>query len=151
MDTTGWGNLKPLAFFVTLALPTASTGCRSLMISEHAARDVTQQFETGRERFLAADYPAAQSRFDSILASPTALTADQYVEVLLLRSICLTVAGDLDGAEADIQHAAQGGGSPALQLIAEACLLEKRGDNQSALQKRRHAVRIDRDVIQPAF
>lgn len=151
METNRLGSLKPIAFFVTLALQTTTTGCRSVAISESAARSVTVQFDEGRQRVVDAEYAAAIEHFDAVLDSPTALTADQYVEVLLMRAICRSAAGDLSGAEADIAYASEGGGSPALRLMAEACVLEQRGDTRQAAQKRRQAVRIDRDVIQPTL
>lgn len=149
METNRLGHLKPIAFFVTLALQTPAAGCRSVTISPAAARQAAIEFDQGRQRYEQADYAAAIEHFDRVMDSPTALTADQYVDVLLMRSICRTAQDDLAGAEADLAYASEAAGSPALQLIAEASLLEKQGNSQLAMQKRRQAKRIDRSITLP--
>ncbi len=60
------------------------------------------------------------------------LSADFYATALLLRSRCYSDAGELEKANADLEHADQGSPNPAQFQLAKGSLLAKQGKKAEA-------------------
>jgi len=128
---------------VVLIAAVCGFGCRSEGITEAAALASTESFNRGIEAFEAGHFAAARTALDAALTGQGGLNADQFVEALLKRSICLSAAGEFDAAQADLDNASQGATEIDQLLIAEAFLLAKQGDQAGADQKLAAAKRIN--------
>ena len=105
-----------------------ATGCRSEAITAAATLASTESFNRGIEAFEVGNFAAARIDLDAALTGQGGLNADQFVEALLKRSICLSAAGEFDAAQTDLDNASQGVTEIDQWLIAEAFFLAKRGD-----------------------
>lgn len=109
----------------------------------------TESFNRGIEAFESGDFAAARTSLDAALNGQGGLNADQLVEALLKRSICLASAGELDAAQADIDNASQGVMEMDQLFIAEAFLLAKRGDQAGSDKKLSEAKRLNPKAALP--
>ena len=128
---------------VALLAATCNFGCRGEAISEAAALASTESFNRAIDAFAAGNFSAARTDLDAALAGRGGLNADQYVEALLKRSICLSDAGEFEAAQVDIDSATQGVTEIDQLLIAEAFWLAKRGDQAGSMKKLAEAKRIN--------
>lgn len=140
--------------WVVLAIAVSSLictiGCGSGEITEASALASTESFNRGIESFESGNLAAAHSELDAALNGQGGLNADQYVEALLKRSMCLAQSGDFDAAQADLDEASQGVTEMDQLLVAEAFLFAKRGDQAGSDRKLAEAKRFNPKAALPA-
>ena len=112
--------LFALALFSTLMI-----GCGS-PVREDDNRTAQMSFDEAVPLIDAENYQQALPLLEKSIAAG-GLSADIYAVALLLRSRCYCDKGDIEKAQADLNHAEQGSPNTAQLLLAKGTLLAKQG------------------------
>ena len=127
----------------------ATSGCGAAAVEGETIASAQQSYDSASEAFAAGDYATARTALDQALANASGLNPDILVDALLKRSICLSVAGELDAAAADIAQAEQGATDMAQVHVARGVLLSKQGDEAGAKSEFASAKKADPKVVIP--
>ncbi len=125
-------------------------GCGGTEVAATSLADAQAAFDRALAAVGNGDYASARTDFDVAIKSG-GLTVDNYVEALLKRSMCLSVAGEYEAAEADIAMAEQGATELEDVHIARGFLLAKKGDSAGAQAAFAEAKKINPKVVLPAL
>lgn len=137
-----------LTTFTTSGL-VATSGCGPGAVEGETIATAQQSYDSANAAFAAGDYATARTSLDQALTNASGLNPDLYVDALLMRSICLSVAGELDAAAADITEAEQGATEMAKVHVARGVLLSKQGDAAGAKAEFASAKKADPKVVIP--
>lgn len=137
------------SWHLLLVMTIATIGCGSSEIDGSTIATAQQNYDAAVVAFEGADYTAARTSLDEALKNPAGLNADTFADALLKRSICLSFAGELEAAEADITAAEQGATDMALVYVARGVLLAKQGDEAGAKKEFANAKRENPKVYIP--
>lgn len=125
-------------------------GCGGTEVAATSLADAQAAFDRGMAAVAKGDYSSARGDFDVAVKSG-GLTVDNYVEALLNRSMCLSVAGEYEAAEADIAAAEQGATELEQVHVARGFMLAKKGDSAGAQAAFAEAKKINPKVVLPTL
>ena len=117
-------------FVAMLMVLCLSVGCGSKgSVADNRSSQVA--YDEALSLVESGSYSQALPLLDKSIASG-GLSADFYASALLLRSRCFCDAGELEKAQADLDHAEQGTPSPGQYQLAKGSLLAKQGKKAEA-------------------
>ncbi len=124
-----------------------TTGCGP-RVSVDDNRNSQVAYDEALNWIDSGSYSQALPLLDKAIASG-GLSADYFATALLMRSRCYSDAGELEKAQADLEHAEQGSPSPAQLQLAKGSLLAKQGKKAEADAAFKAAKRADPSIKLP--
>ncbi len=137
-----WSLLFTFVMFFALII-----GCGS-KVRESDNRTAQMSFDEAVPLVDSGDYKQALPLLEKSI-SAGGLSADMYAVALLLRSRCYSETGDVEKAQADLDHAEQGSPNAAQLLLAKGTLLAKRGKKAEADAAFKAAKKADPSIKTP--
>lgn len=137
-----WSQLIACLVFFTFII-----GCGS-KVRENDNRTAQMSFDEAVPLVDSGDYKQALPLLEKSI-SAGGLSADMYAVALLLRSRCYSETGNVEKAQADLDHAEQGSPNAAQLLLAKGTLLAKQGKKAEADAAFKAAKKADPSIKTP--
>lgn len=139
---------RKYAFGLVVGIFFAACGCTSQDLPENILASAQKAYDDALVAIESGDYAAARPLLDTAIAAG-GLPVDLAVDAYLKRSMCLADGGDFQGAQADIETAAQGASDLEYVHVARGFLLAKQGDQAGAEREYQQARSLNPKVILP--
>lgn len=123
-------------------------GCGPAEVGTNKRQDSLTAFEKGLEQEQSGNSAEALKLAEQSL-SGGGLSPDHLAQAYLLRSRCRSLAGDVAGAESDLELAEQGSPSDALLHWTKATLLDAKGKASEAKAEYAKAAKLDPSIKLP--
>jgi len=138
----------PLVVLATL-LMLGTLGCGGSVVQEDTIATAQNDYDQAVAAFDEENYPQARILLDQALDNAAGLNPDIYVDALLKRSICLSMAEEFEAAAADINEAEQGATDMAEVFVARGVMFSKQGDDTKAKAEFANAKKLDSNIRIP--